>query len=161
MFFFIVSISVLALSFAELLIFNEEVLLALCFIAFIFFAYSSLSDSFSSDFEAQTLKLINDLLAASNQKITTAYVDFQDAKLSLTSTQEASLLSQVVGFYLLKDSKLSNNLTLSLSYSVITNKLLEVKKLSESIRKNTRKAIVQLIAAYQGNAKLTSGSSKR
>jgi hypothetical protein len=160
MFFIILAVVVLILSFTELLIFNEEVLLALCFIAFIFFAYSSLSDGFSSDFEAQTLKLINELLAASNQKITLAFVDFQDAKLSLTSTQEASLLSQIVSFYLLKDSKLASNQTLTSAYSVISSKLLEVKKLSESIKKNTRKSIVQLIVAYHGNIKVTSGSGK-
>ena len=37
----------------EFFVHNEEVLLTLCFIAFIFFAYSYLSDSISEDFQTK------------------------------------------------------------------------------------------------------------
>ena len=49
----VLSIIILLSSFEkiEIIVHNEEVLLTLCFVAFIFFAYSYLSDSVSEDFQ--------------------------------------------------------------------------------------------------------------
>ena len=66
-------------SFTEILIFNEEVLLALCFIAFIFFAYSTIGASFSADFEAQTEKLSIDLMNALDMKAYACFSLFVDS----------------------------------------------------------------------------------
>ena len=41
----ILALIILIFSFTEILVFNEEVLLALCFIAFVFFAYSKLNNN--------------------------------------------------------------------------------------------------------------------
>jgi hypothetical protein len=52
-------------------VFNEEVLLAICFISFVYFIYSISNESVSNDFEMQTKKLILDLLQALKRKLDT------------------------------------------------------------------------------------------
>lgn len=42
---------ILAFSFCEILVFNEEVLLALCFLVFIFYAYSTMGQSIQQSFD--------------------------------------------------------------------------------------------------------------
>ena len=41
----ILALIILIFSFTEILVFNEEVLLALCFIAFVFFSYIKLNNN--------------------------------------------------------------------------------------------------------------------
>jgi hypothetical protein len=50
------------LSFFDLIIFNEEILLTLCFLSFLFYCFNSLSDSIASMFEARAAKFEDDLL---------------------------------------------------------------------------------------------------
>jgi hypothetical protein len=69
MFFVAVAILICVFSFIEIIIFNEEVLLALCFIAFIFFIYSISNKSMIDDFNLQIQKLITDLLQAIKNKL--------------------------------------------------------------------------------------------
>jgi hypothetical protein len=52
------------LCFVEFIVFNEEVLLALCFFSFIFFSFNTLSDSVAESFESRALKFENDLLVS-------------------------------------------------------------------------------------------------
>ena len=67
------------LCFVEFIVFNEEVLLALCFFSFIFFSFNTLSDSVAESFESRALKFENDLL-----------VSFDITKKSITTTNVAS-----------------------------------------------------------------------
>lgn len=60
----ILAFLILVASFTELLVFNEEVLLALCFVAFVFFAYSYLGQTVLSIFEDRASKFEADLLQA-------------------------------------------------------------------------------------------------
>ena len=55
-------------SFTEIIVFNEEVLLALCFVFFVFCAYSYLSDTVSEAFESRAAKFESDILAAFQSK---------------------------------------------------------------------------------------------
>jgi len=61
----LLSIIILLSSFekVEIIVHNEEVLLALCFISFIFFAYSYLSDSVYEDFQKKVETLEGQLFS--------------------------------------------------------------------------------------------------
>jgi hypothetical protein len=89
---YILSILLLfAFSFTEVLVYNEEVLLALCFIAFIFFAYSTVGASFSIDFQAQTEKLSLDLMNALDLKAYACFSLFVDSLRLLELKQKYEL----------------------------------------------------------------------
>ena len=62
------------LSFFEIIVFNEEILLTLCFLSFLFYCFNTLSDSVLSSFEARAAKFEDDLL-----------LSFSTTKLSLIS----------------------------------------------------------------------------
>ena len=64
------SLSVLILigSFSELIVFNEEVLLALCFISFVFFAYNYMSETIAAIFVDRAVKFEADILVAFEAK---------------------------------------------------------------------------------------------
>jgi len=52
------------LSFFDFIIFNEEILLALCFLSFLFYCFNTLSESVFSSFESRAAKFEEDLLAS-------------------------------------------------------------------------------------------------
>ena len=58
----VLSIVILILSLLEVIVFDEEVLLALCFVCFVFFAYGYLNNSIYSLFEERASKIESDLL---------------------------------------------------------------------------------------------------
>jgi hypothetical protein len=68
LFFFVV------LSFFDFIVFNEEILLTLCFLSFLFYCFNTLSESISSSFEARAAKFEDDLLStfASSKNILVA-----------------------------------------------------------------------------------------
>jgi hypothetical protein len=51
-----------ALSFLDIIVFNEEILLTLCFLSFLFYCFNTLSDSIFSSFEDRASKFEQDLL---------------------------------------------------------------------------------------------------
>ena len=53
----VLPLSIIFFSFSEILVFNEEVLLALCFVAFVFYAYSSLGQSAEKAFADQSVSI--------------------------------------------------------------------------------------------------------
>jgi hypothetical protein len=71
-------------SFSELLIFNEEVLLALCFISFVFFAYSYLNETIAAIFADRANKFETDIIAAFEAKYNSITLHASD--LSITKT---------------------------------------------------------------------------
>ena len=75
----ILALIILIFSFTEILVFNEEVLLALCFIAFVFFAYSKLNNTISSFFKDNALKLENELLYSLVLKSEKIIIQFNDS----------------------------------------------------------------------------------
>jgi len=68
--YFIVSLFVFSgLCFLEVIVFNEEILLAMCFFCFIFFSFNSLGDSIFETFQSRASKFEEDLLISySNTK---------------------------------------------------------------------------------------------
>ena len=53
-------------SFFDFIVFNEEILLTLCFLAFIFFCFSTLSETVFLIFETRALKFEEELLTTFN-----------------------------------------------------------------------------------------------
>ena len=66
--FIILAVCLLIGSFTELVVFNEEILLAFCFIAFVFFAYSFLSDTVFSISDDRAKKFESDIIFAFESK---------------------------------------------------------------------------------------------
>jgi hypothetical protein len=52
------------LSFLDFIVFNEEILLALCFISFLFYCFNTLSDTIFQGFESRAAKFEQDLLSS-------------------------------------------------------------------------------------------------
>jgi hypothetical protein len=125
--FFIVSLAVFSvLCFFEVLIFNEEVLLALCFFCFIFFIFNSLGDSFLDIFQSRALKFESDLLF---MFISTRqwFVKLFDKYLALRGLRSKfTILSITVGIYLGLSLKYSYFKFTQLSCSVSLAKLSEL-----------------------------------
>ena len=84
------------LCFVEFIVFNEEILLALCFFSFIFFSFNTLSVSVFESFESRAAKFESDLLlsfVANKQVFSTTFYNliesrgfFSKAKILLSST---------------------------------------------------------------------------
>ena len=68
--FLTLSAIILIASFLELIVFNEEVLLALCFISFVFFSYCFLADNVTSIFTERAGKFKLDIAVAFDNKLT-------------------------------------------------------------------------------------------
>jgi hypothetical protein len=68
------------LSIFDIIVFNEEILLTLCFLSFLFYCFNTLSDSIFSSFESRAAKFEQDLLFS-----------FSISKSSLTNDFEAFL----------------------------------------------------------------------
>jgi hypothetical protein len=68
-----------ALCLIEFIVFNEEILLALCFFSFIFFCFNTLSDSVYNSFDDRAAKFESDLLVSyklSKNALTTNFYNF-------------------------------------------------------------------------------------
>jgi hypothetical protein len=120
MFFVGLSIVICIFSFMEIIIFNEEVLLALCFIAFIFFIYSISNENIINDFNLQIQKLISDLLQSISNKLNHKIQMYASCKnvMQINNQMDSlyelfisvSNLSYVVHFKVLTDQILSASL---------------------------------------------------
>ena len=67
------------LSFVDFIVFNEEILLTLCFLSFIFFCFNTLSDSVTSSFESRAKKFEDDLLINFNNSKDLLIANFNGA----------------------------------------------------------------------------------
>jgi len=73
----ILSIFLLSLlSFFDFIIFNEEILLTLCFLSFLFYCFNTLSESIFSSFESRASKFEEDLLLSFSVSKATLINDF-------------------------------------------------------------------------------------
>jgi len=82
--FFIVSLFIFSIMcFFELVVFNEEILLALCFFSFIFFSFNSMGDSIFESFQSRASKFEEDLL-----------ISFSNSKEALTAKFSGFLASR-------------------------------------------------------------------
>ena len=71
------------LCFVEFIVFNEEILLALCFFSFIFFSFNTLSVSVFESFESRAAKFESDLLlsfVANKQVFSTTFYNLIESR---------------------------------------------------------------------------------
>lgn len=78
--YFIVSLFIFSiLCFFEIIVFNEEILLALCFFSFVFFSFNAMGDSIFDTFQQRAAKFEEDLLVSFNETkktLTTKFSNF-------------------------------------------------------------------------------------
>jgi hypothetical protein len=75
---FVLALLILLASFFEFIVFNDEVLLTLCFVSFVFFAYSTLNKTFFDLFEDRANKFEADLLLAFMARFEASTIHSQD-----------------------------------------------------------------------------------
>jgi hypothetical protein len=131
----------------EFFVHNEEVLLTLCFIAFIFFAYSYLSDSISEDFQKKVEGLENQLFGVLSEKFSSITTHFEELFLFKYLGLKLSIMESLV------DTRLSSNFltaqpqVLKDSVNALTlSKLMEIvraeAKIVEELQKKTMKSVL-------------------
>jgi len=93
------SVLILLLSFLEIIVFNEEVLLALCFISFVLFAYNFLNVTVFTIFLDRANKFETDLLQALHVKFEGVKKDASAYKLSTLLLTKLQILEIQVTSY--------------------------------------------------------------
>ena len=100
------------LSFVDFIVFNEEILLTLCFLSFIFFCFNTLSESIASSFEARALKFEEDLLINFNNSKDLLISDFYaNIKLQFFINKFAILLTGLIHYLSICQVSLENKST--------------------------------------------------
>jgi hypothetical protein len=96
----------------DFIVFNEEILLTLCFLSFLFYCFNTLSESVASSFDARAAKFEDDLLSTFGSYKNILIVDFNAnlklqnfvGKFSILMTSLIHYLSVCVGFLQYKSS---------------------------------------------------------
>ena len=145
----VLSIIILISSFEkiEIIVHNEEVLLALCFISFIFFAYSYLSDSVYEDFQKKVETLEGQLFSVISERFNSILVHFDELVLFKSLEAKLSIIENLLysriffHFFSFQQQALKDRVS-----SLITGKLMEVvraeAKIVEEIQKKTMKSVL-------------------
>jgi hypothetical protein len=83
----------------EIVVFNEEILLAFCFFSFIFYCFNTLSDSVFQSFESRAVKFEQDLLISFDSSKESLASDFGfHLKFQAFSGQYVVLISSLLSF---------------------------------------------------------------
>ena len=141
----ILALIILIFSFTEILVFNEEVLLALCFIAFAFFAYSKLNNTISSFFKDNALKLENELLYSLVLKSEKIIIQFNDSSHS-RKLQNSNLLLESLALFSI--SSFINNFFsnfINISLSKIHNSFKDISLLNENSIISTQRKKLRIL----------------
>lgn len=141
----ILALIILIFSFTEILVFNEEVLLALCFIAFVFFAYSKLNNTISSFFKDNALKLENELLYSLVLKSEKIIIQFNDSYHS-RKLQNSNLLLESLALFSI--SSFINNFFsnfINISLSKIHNSFKDISLLNENSIISTQRKKLRIL----------------
>tara|TARA_B110000902_G_scaffold236538_1_gene282763 strand:+ start:2509 stop:3084 length:576 start_codon:yes stop_codon:yes gene_type:complete len=145
----VLSIIILLSSFEklEIIVHNEEVLLALCFISFIFFAYSYLSDSVYEDFQKKVETLEGQLFSVISERFNSILAHFDELFLFKSLEAKLSIIENLLysriffHFFSFQQQALKDRVS-----SLITGKLMEVvraeAKIVEEIQKKTMKSVL-------------------
>ena len=144
------SIIILIAGFFEFIVFNEEVLLALCFISFVFFAYSYLGETIFSIFDDRAKKFESDILVVFGAKHITITSYASDLLLSKMIFSRLSLFEaftrqyNVFVFEGMKGSR--NSMLLSATISKFNEIVLTERKLKTALQKtNIQSAVYPFI----------------
>jgi hypothetical protein len=140
--FFILSFfSFSAFCFFEIIVFDEESLLALCFFSFVFFMFNNVGNSIFDTLTSRAVKFESDLLHSFSFEKTNIQKNFNNFLLSLNFTTKFSiLLSLLVIFLSLCGKNVSFKLESSLfsqSFSQLTMMSLTEKKFVSFLQKKS------------------------
>jgi len=157
--FFIASLFLFSiLCFLEFIVFNEEILLALCFFSFIFFSFNTMSDSVFDTFQSRALKFEADLLLSFDISKQTILAKFSSLLASRGFVSKFKVLSICVSTYLSVFTKYSASKLSEGFYSACFAKLSELSIFESKLVATFQKKAVSLLLyplIFQ-----TSGSNK-
>lgn len=124
----------------EFIVFNEEILLAICFFSFVFFAYNSFSDSLFSSLMARASKFESDFLLSFSVKKKFTVLNFNSYYLTgnLQSKFQIMLISFISFLTLSKQNLLINQTTAiyNASFAKFSELLLINTKIIATFHKN-------------------------
>jgi hypothetical protein len=127
-------------SFFEVLIFNEEALLALCFFSFLFFLFNSMNDTVFSIFQSRAAKFEVDLLSSftiSKQAVVKLFENFYASRNFISKFK---IISTIATYFLSIFSDYSSFKLTRVFQSVCLTTLLELvsfeSKLTTAFQKN-------------------------
>ena len=130
----------IALCLVEFIVFNEEILLALCFFSFIFYCFNSLSASVFNSFEDRASKFESDLLISYSTHKTTLINNFQTFFLLRGFYAKFKILLITICFYFKQISLYAIHKFSSSIYTFSSLKLTELaltdQKLITTFQKN-------------------------
>jgi hypothetical protein len=112
--------------FVEFIVFNEEILLSLCFLSFVFFCFNALSDSVSDNFSSTAGKIESDLLISYSLSKTASVAKFSSFLQVRGFSSKFKLLLSTILFFL---STSADNYTFKLKntfFSIASLKLNEL-----------------------------------
>jgi hypothetical protein len=136
---------ILVASFSELIVFNEEVLLALCFIGFIFFAYSYLNQTVFDIFQDRADKFEADLLSAFKGKFDGSVTFFQELLFIKGFSQKLSVFEALTDNYVnVIVLALNKQLTVD-SANLISGKLNEIFMFEQKIVTKAQESCIQTV----------------
>jgi hypothetical protein len=161
MVFIVLCLLLLVFSFSEILVYNEEVLLALCFIGFIDFLYSTSATSITDDFDLQTKKLISDLLQALDAKMNEELALYASAKNVTQFSNQIDILQLLFELEYLYSTSLSQSL-ISEASSSFTSRITDSIKLTETKEKYIQSYIIKkymFLSLFKSSTKLSMGMS--
>jgi hypothetical protein len=125
--YFIVSLFIFSvMCFFELIVFNEEILLALCFFSFIFFSFNSLGDSVFDTFQSRAAKFEEDLLISFSATKETLGAKFSSFIASRGFVAKFKVLSACVTNYLTVFTRFYSYKWFAMFYSASLSKLAEL-----------------------------------
>jgi len=159
-------------SFFDIIIFNEEILLTLCFLSFLFYCFNTLSDSIAISFETRALKFEQELLltfAGSNDALTTEFNTNNRLQTTfLTSSIVISLFFHSVSgvlmffesassflYYNISLIKLTELVLLNNNFVIFFQKSCVVQLLYSLILKKSNNDLTFLVSNKKQNKKLT------
>jgi hypothetical protein len=134
---------ILVASFLELLVFNEEILLTLCFLSFIFFVYTSLGDSISSNFSEQARKYENGLLIAFNEKFSLLKDQIRSLNTLINISTPFILFEYLFTIFIQKRKNFTEKSINISTTSLILNKLNEIYSVEQKAITSAHNNILQ------------------
>jgi len=118
--------------FFEIVVFDEEILLALCFFSFVFFMFNSIGASVFENLTSRAVKFESDLLQSFSSEKTNIQQNFNNFMLSLNFTAKFSVLFSLLSFFL---SFFSKNLNFKLESSLFSHSVSQLTVMSLTEKK--------------------------
>jgi len=148
--YFIVFIFIFSVScFFEFIVFNEEVLLTLCFLSFIFFIFNSLSETVSETFLSRASQFENDLFASFKAKQQRILSTFMSTLTSKDSFLKLQIVENSILFYLMTYSASCKTKLLVALNETTLSKMSELfifeRTSTESTQKHCVRALLYLL----------------